>query len=48
MNNYIIEETHLLSESDVEQKVIYPLLTNSQPIGLGYSYTEIQTKVNIC
>lgn len=47
MNNYIVEETHLLSESDVEQKVIYPLLTNSQPIGLGYSYTEIQTKVNL-
>lgn len=47
MNNYYIEEIYLLSESDVEQKVVYPLLTNPQPIGLGFSTTEIQTKVNL-
>lgn len=47
MCKYNIVEEHLQSESDVEQKVIYPLLTNPQPIGLGFSHTEIQTKFNL-
>lgn len=45
MNDYQIDIEYLISESDVEQKVIYPLLTNLEPLGLGYDNTEIQTKV---
>lgn len=47
MDKYNIEVINLQTESDVEQKVIYPLLTNAQPIGLGYNSQEIQTKVNL-
>ncbi|MDQ6469214.1 type I restriction enzyme HsdR N-terminal domain-containing protein [Flavobacterium sp. LHD-80] len=47
MSEYNISKTDLLSESDVEQKIIYPLLTNPQPLGLGYNNQEIQTKVNL-
>ena len=35
------------TESDVEQKFIYPLLTTPQPFGLGYSEEDIHTKENI-
>lgn len=35
------------SESDVEQKFIFPLLTASPPDGLGIPTDDIQTKVNI-
>lgn len=47
MLEYNIDEKYLITESDVEHKVIYPLLTNNQPVGLGYNHTEIQTKVNL-
>lgn len=39
--------TNIFSESDVEQKIIYPLLTNAMPLGLGYQDAEILTKPNI-
>lgn len=35
------------SESDVEQKFIYPLLTEEAPYGFGYPPSIIKTKVNI-
>lgn len=35
------------SESDVEQKFVYALLTNAAPDGLGIAPDDIQTKVNI-
>ncbi len=47
MNTYFVAPENLISESDVEQKVIYPLLTNPDPVGLGYDSTEIQTKFNL-
>lgn len=47
MSNFNIEETLLLSESDVEQKVIFPLLTNNYPEGLNYSSRYILTKHNL-
>ncbi len=47
MNEYQIDKKFLITESDSEQKVIYPLLTNSEPLGLGYDQTEIQTKINL-
>jgi GTPase SAR1 family protein len=37
----------LQSESDVEQKFIYPLLTNSEPHGLGVDASAVITKQNI-
>lgn len=43
--DYNIEKVYLGSESDVEQKIIYPLLTNTFPIGLDYSPNEISTKI---
>jgi len=47
MNEYNIDIRDLNSESDVEQKVIWPLLTNAEPIGFGYEKEEIQTKFNL-
>lgn len=47
MSNYKISEDFLLNESDVEQKVLMPLITNSYPEGLGFNYTHIQTKFNL-
>ena len=47
MNDFYFEPQSLLSESDVEQKVIWPLLTKAEPIGLGYAKTDIQTKINL-
>lgn len=38
---------NLSSESDVEQKFIYPLLTQKGPYGFGYPPSIIETKVNI-
>ncbi|OOG18305.1 hypothetical protein BWD42_13695 [Sphingobacterium sp. CZ-UAM] len=38
---------NLNTESDVEQKVIYPLLTGKLPFGLDYDEIEIQTKPNL-
>lgn len=39
--------TLLSTESDVEQKIVYKLLTLDTPLGLGYSESEIRTKVDI-
>lgn len=36
--------TSLETESDVEQKLIYPILTSAPPMGLGLKDTEILTK----
>lgn len=38
------EYSDLKTESDVEQKFIYQLLTNPNPMGLGYKTSDIQTK----
>lgn len=38
------EISDLITESDVEQKFIYPLLTNEAPAGLGYKPSDIKTK----
>ena len=38
--------TELLTESDVEQKLIWPLLTMPYPEGLGYSSADIFTKTS--
>ncbi|MEC7547638.1 MAG: type I restriction endonuclease [Pseudomonadota bacterium] len=37
----------LVNESDVEQKFLYRLITSAAPYGLGYSDSEVLTKVNI-
>lgn len=37
----------LLTESDVEQKLLWQLLTNVSPNGLGFSPTDVRTKLNI-
>ncbi len=47
MNEYIIEEKELLTEGDVETKVILPLLTKPEPIGLGYNHSNIQSKISL-
>jgi hypothetical protein len=39
--------TNLTTESDVEQKLIYPLLISEPPYGLGLQEPTILTKVNI-
>ncbi|MCU7217562.1 type I restriction endonuclease [Pseudomonas sp. VE 196-7] len=41
------EELSLKTESDVEQKLIYKLLTMSPPNGLGFSESDIRTKTDI-
>lgn len=43
----IFSEIIVNSESDVEQKIIYKLLTNPLPQGLGYSDSDFITKPNI-
>jgi len=37
----------LANESDVEQKLLWPLLTSERPLGLGFSAAEVQTKPNL-
>lgn len=37
----------LKNESDVEQKLVYPLLTTEEPFGFGIGSNEILTKQNI-
>src|SRR5271157_3992312 len=37
----------LRNESDVEQKLIWPLFTSPEPTGLGYAPSDIYTKPNI-
>ena len=39
--------TALLNESDVEQKLLYPLLIADTPAGLGYDPADIHTKTNL-
>lgn len=41
------ENDSLITESDVEQKLIYPFLSTPSPIGLGYSDADIFTKSNL-
>lgn len=38
---------NLLNESDVEQKFIYPLLTEAAPLGLALPHSVVQTKANL-
>jgi len=45
--SYNMSELLLETESDVEQKFIYPLLTTLTPIGLGYLNSDIRTKLDI-
>jgi len=47
MSEYLINEKELISEGDVELKVITPLLLNPEPIGLGYSNSNIQSKISL-
>lgn len=47
MNNYTIEPGGLNNESDVEQKVVFPLLNSDNPVGLGYDSLEIKTKTHL-
>jgi hypothetical protein len=37
----------LVTESDVEQKLMWPLLTTGHPNGAGYLVADILTKVSI-
>src|SRR5690348_6873633 len=37
----------LHTESDVEQKLLWPLIASPVPLGLGYSSADILTKTNI-
>jgi hypothetical protein len=39
--------TELLTESDVEQKLIWPLLVRPYPMGLGLGTPDIATKLNV-
>lgn len=46
MTNYV-SNSIIETESDVEQKLIYSLLTTPLPSGLGYSNTDFKTKPDI-
>ncbi len=37
----------LLTESDVEQKLVLPILTTASPLGLAYATEELRTKLSI-
>jgi len=43
----IYSDIDLVTESDVEQKFIYKLLTTPSPVGLGYSDADFRTKADI-
>lgn len=43
----VIKADSLHNESDVEQKLVYPLLVAEKPYGLGFDSLEIRTKLNI-
>lgn len=47
MSEYLIDEKELITEGDVELKVITPLLLNPEPLGLGYSNSNIQSKISL-
>jgi hypothetical protein len=40
-------DIELLTESDVEQKFVYRLLTQPEPVGLGYTDFDFRTKTDI-
>ena len=42
-----LNDSQIITESDVEQKFIYSLLTNPSPLGLGYLDSDIRTKNDI-
>lgn len=42
-----ITEIKTFTESDVEMKIIFPLLTSPAPNGLNFKEYNIQTKSNI-
>ncbi len=41
------DRSDLLTESDVEQKLVWPFLTTPAPEGLGYAAAEVLTKTSI-
>lgn len=43
----VYQTIELISESDVEQKFLYKLLTTQYPDGLGYDPSDFKTKVDI-
>lgn len=45
--NMFCKPEDLISESDVEQKLIFPMLTSKPPLGLGYNTVDIRTKHDI-
>jgi len=45
--DYRVELNFLKNESDVEQKVVLPLLKTNEPAGLGYNDININTKLNL-
>lgn len=47
MNTYFVAKEDLITESDVEIKVIAPLLMNPEPIGLGFLNSNIQSKLSL-
>lgn len=47
MSIYIQTPPIIANESDVEQKIVFQLLTNLEPIGLGFSLKQVQTKLNL-
>jgi hypothetical protein len=42
-----VQLTDIRSESDVEQKLILPLLLSEKPLGLSYSFSDFRTKPDI-
>lgn len=42
-----LQEAKIFTESDVEQKFIYNLLTELPPLGLGYNDSDFRTKLDI-
>lgn len=44
---FIYDPTTVLNESDVEQKLISPLLLAAQPEGFGYSQADFKTKASL-
>jgi hypothetical protein len=47
MNEYQIKVEELITEGDVELKVITPLLLTPEPIGLGFENSNIQSKISL-
>lgn len=47
MSEYFIDPALLTNESDVEQKIVYKLLSTEEPSGLGYNSYNIYSKLNL-